>query len=359
MAHMPASYGLLLYLQPKTVAEKLGALQTQAGQQLPAEQRSILWQMRSICGTTRFDHGKIHDTFFVGMPKLRDSVPLTRSSVGLGTKDTFFYLATLLDVDKLAGLNQSTGSNPFAGWLRKAFDAASRNGVTADDWKAAFELELGSLGDWSGNGRWPSLILTLPVKDATRASKVVSALTSALDEDRVWTKTEKDGVQYFSVGWGLGNLIAVKPTIALSTKTLVAGLDPTWVGETMARSRQSSSEFAHSEPYKYAAGALPAPTNFFAYVDMPLLYSRMDASLRPLLLMGAAFMPAISDRLDVNKLPPPEVVTKHLTPIVSSQRYEGDGYLSESIGPITLNQAAIILGVPAVLWLGGHNLGRD
>jgi hypothetical protein len=51
-------------------------------------------------------------------------------------------------------------------------------------------------------------------------------------------------------------------------------------------------------------------------------------------------------------------VTKHLSPIVSSQRYDGDGYVAESMGPITLNQAAIGLGVPAVLWAIAHQQGR-
>jgi hypothetical protein len=267
-------------------------------------------------------------------------------------------LATLLNIDRLAGLNQPNVSALFAGWVHKVFDAASRNGVTAEDWKAAFELELGSLADWPPGARWPSLILTLPVKDATRATKLVSALTSAIDEDGIWTKTEKDGVHYFSVRWGLGNLIAARPTIAFSNKTLVAGLDPAWVEEAMARSQRSSSDFANSGSYKSAAREVSPPTNFFAYVDTALFYSRLDAALRPLLLMSAAFMPAISDHIDVNKLPAPEVVTKHLSPIVSSQRYEGDGYVSESIGPITLNQAVIILGVPAIFWLGGHNPSR-
>jgi hypothetical protein len=66
-----------------------------------------------------------------------------------------------------------------------------------------------------------------------------------------------------------------------------------------------------------------------------------------MLLMSAAFMPAISDYVDVGKLPPPEVVTKHLSPIVSSQRYDSDGYVTESTGPVTLN---IGLGLPAVVW---------
>ena len=69
-----------------------------------------------------------------------------------------------------------------------------------------------------------------------------------------------------------------------------------------------------------------------------------------MLLMAAAFMPAIARSVDLGKLPSPEVITKHLSPIVSSQRYDRNGYVAESLGPITLDQAAIslaILSVPA------------
>jgi hypothetical protein len=100
---------------------------------------------------------------------------------------------------------------------------------------------------------------------------------------------------------------------------------------------------------------VPPPTNAFVYVDTALLYTRLDAALRPMLLMSAAFMPAISDYVDVTKLPQPELVAKHLSPIVSSQRYDGEGYVTESVGPITLSEAAIGIGLPALLW----NAGRD
>jgi hypothetical protein len=90
---------------------------------------------------------------------------------------------------------------------------------------------------------------------------------------------------------------------------------------------------------------VPAPTNFFAYIDTQLLYSRLDASLRPMLLLAAAFIPAISSSVDLNKLPSPEVITKHLSPIVASQRYERDGYVAESVGPITFNQSVIGLAI--------------
>ncbi|HAK07368.1 MAG TPA: hypothetical protein DCO65_08925, partial [Spartobacteria bacterium] len=99
-----------------------------------------------------------------------------------------------------------------------------------------------------------------------------------------------------------------------------------------------------------AVRSVPAPTNFFTYVDVALLYGRLDTTLRPMLIMSAAFIPAIGDYVDVSKLPAPEIVTRHLSPIVSSQRYDRDGYVAESVGPITLNQATVGFGLAAAFW---------
>jgi hypothetical protein len=281
---------------------------------------------------------------FVGMPKTQSEQKLTRSSLALGTSETFLYLATLLNPDRLAGINQ--GGLPVGSWLQEVFDTAARAGVTVDDWKAAFDLELGSLADWPQSARWPSIITTLRVKDPTRANKVVNALTHAIDEDVPWTKTEKNGVLYFYMQ-SPASLFAITPTIALSKQVMIVGLDSVSVETAMSRSTKPSTGLADSAAYKSAARAVAAPTDAFVYIDTALLYSRLDAALRPMLLMSAAFMPAISDYVDVGKLPPPETVTKHLSPIVSSQRYDGDGYVTESTGPVTLE---IGLGLPAVAW---------
>src|SRR5207302_10397156 len=64
----------------------------------------------------------------------------------------------------------------------------------------------------------------------------------------------------------------------------------------------------------------------------------------PILQMSAAFVPGLSERLDPNKLPPTEVITKHLSPVVASQSYVDGGYRSESAGTITIGQAAIAAG---------------
>ena len=341
VSRRPSNYAVFFYLQPKTFAERLAALRAAVQSAAAAKQRSMLEKVRTISGVTRFENGKIHDLLFLGMPKLEQDVTLTRSSLTLGTKETFFYLSMLLNLgEKIDTLNQTAG---MGGAVQKLFQAFSDSGITADDWKAAFGMELGSLADWPSSAHWPSLLLTLPVKDMTKSGEIVEAATRA-DDNAIWTRTEKNGVRYFSMQ-SPASFIAVTPTIALSSRILIAGFNPVSVEEAVKRSEGTSSELADSQTYKAAERLLPAPTNFFAYVDSAFLYSRLDASLRPLLLMAAAFMPALTSSVDLSKLPSPEIITKHLSPIVSSQRYDRDGYVAESVGPITLDQSVIGLAI--------------
>ena len=341
-AHMPSSYAAFFYLQPKTFSERIAALRATIQSPVSPNERTILEKVRDISGATSFENGKIHDLLFLGIAELEEHAKITRSSLALGTKDTVFYLSMLLNVgQKFEALSQAAG---LGGATQKLFQTFSNSGITADDWKAAFGLELGSLADWPSSAHWPSLLLTLPVIDATKAGEIVEAITRG-EKDAIWTQTEKNGVRYFSMQ-SPASLIAVTPTIALSNRTLIAGFNPVSVEEAIKRSGGSaSSELSNSQTYKNAATSVPSPSNFFSYVDTALLYSRLDASLRPMLLLAAAFMPGITDYVNLGKLPAPEVITKHLSPIVSSQRYDRDGYVAESVGPLTLDQSAIGLAI--------------
>lgn len=335
LGHRPSNFAAFFYLQPKTFSERLAALRAAVRSSPVPGESTMLEKMRCVAGSTRFENGKIHDVLFLGMPNLEGNLSVTRSSLSLGTKETFLYLSILLNLgEKIETLNQAAA---FAG--NKIFQALANSGVSPEDWKAAFGIELQSLADWPSNAHWPSLLLTLPVTDATKAGKIVETLVRA-DEDSTWTQTTKDRVRYFSKQ-SAATLVAVTPTIALADRILIAGLNPVSVEEAMKRSMTGSKEFPDSQTYKAAERLLPPPTNFFAYIDTALLYSRLDASLRPMLLMASAFVPAVAGSIDATKLPSPEIITKHLSPIVSSQRYDHDGYMAESIGPVTLDQAAI------------------
>jgi len=353
ISRRPSNSVAFFYLQPKTFSQRLAALRAAVGSTPAPGEGTMLEKMRCITGSMQFENGKIHDVVFLGMPKLEHNTTLTRSSVSLGTKETFLYLTLLLNLgDKMDALNQAAA---FAG--TKIFQALSDSGITAADWRAAFGIELGSLADWPPSAHWPSLLVTLPVTDTAKAGKIVEALLRG-DEEATWTQTQKDGVRYFSKQ-SMASFVAITPTIALSDRILIAGLNPVSVEEAIKRGGSSSSELADSQTYKSAARLLPTPTNFFAYIDTALLYSRLDASLRPMFLMAAAFVPALAGSIDPAKLPAPEVITKHLSPIVSSQRYDRDGYVAESIGPITLDQLGIGLAILGSFWAPARQIGSS
>src|SRR5262249_16332866 len=152
IAHRPSTCAAFFYLQPKMFSDRLAALRAAVRSSPAPGDSTMLEKMRYIAGSTRFQNGQLHDVLFLGMPKLEQNITLTRSSVSLGTKETVFYLAMLLNLgERIDTLNQAAA---FAG--AKIFQALADSGVTADDWKTAFGLELGLLADWPSSAQWPS-----------------------------------------------------------------------------------------------------------------------------------------------------------------------------------------------------------
>ena len=123
------------------------------------------------------------------------------------------------------------------------------------------------------------------------------------------------------------------------------GSDAGAVETALSRVAQPAGELEKSAIFRDAAGQVPPAESAFNYVDTRLFYERADAAARPLLLMGAAFYPALAQTIDFSKLPAREAIAKHLSPIVMSQRYDDDGYVTESVGPVTFREATIGLAV--------------
>ena len=129
----------------------------------------------------------------------------------------------------------------------------------------------------------------------------------------------------------------------------------TSVDAAMQRATKPEAGLTDTEAFHKAESLVPTPTKFFAYVDPAQIYLRLDAAIRPFLFMGAMFSPA-AQTVDLSKVPPPEAITKHLSPIVASQRYVGNGYIAESVGPLTINQAGV--GVAVLGGLGAMTYHR-
>jgi hypothetical protein len=336
--HMPSNYAGLIYGRVDQLVEKMmPAAEKSAGS---VDRMAMVRQIRSFCGTTTFDGGKMRDRLFVGMPRIADLGNLTRGSLSIGTKDTFLYGASLLNLTKEMELAPQTATLGWLGGLQKITTALSASGITLEEWKSAFGPEMGLLGNWPPNSQWPSLFLTLPVKDFAKANRIVATMTTGNPGDMEWTHQEKEGVHYYSSA-SRAQLFSFSPTMAVSDRMLVAGAEPGSVEAAMKRSGTGASELAATRNFQTAERSVPTAHQAFAYVDPALIYTRIDATLRPLLIMGAAFMPGIADTVDLSKLPPADVITRHLSPIVMSQSYTGDGYVAESVGPVPLYQTIL------------------
>jgi hypothetical protein len=355
---MPSIYAALAFARIDRLVEKLMPLvdkETNGS----ADQLAAIRQIRSLCAATSFDGGKIRDTIFVGMPQLLDTGNLTRASLPIATKDTFLYAAGFLNLTKPVPLPGSSGALGWMGGLQKITSALSSNGITLEGWNRAFGSELSWVGDWPANSHWPALVATLPVKDPVMANKILTIITTANEDSAEWTHREKDGVRYFSTRSG-GQFFSLSPTIGLSDRMLVAGADAGSVEAAMKRSANGNSDLAASKNFLNAERTVPTARQAFTYIDPALIYTRVDATLRPMLFMSAAFLPGIAETVDLNKLPAPEIITRHLSPIVMSQSYDGDGYIAESVGPVTVYQTILGvggLGGAAALYYYGQTQG--
>ena len=232
--HMPASYAALVFGR---VAELVQKVAPAADESDTSEKLSMVHQIRSFGAAMAFDGGRMRDTVFVGMPKVADLGNLTRASLPIASKDTFFYAASVLDLRKEMEPGWQT---PGLGWLsglQKVTASLSKNGITLDEWKSAFGSEVGLIGSWGVNSQWPSIVAAMPVKDSAKANKIVTTFTASNSDDVHWTHQEKNGAHYYSSGAGLP-LFSLSPTIGLSDRILVLGPDSGSVEAAIKRSEE-------------------------------------------------------------------------------------------------------------------------
>ena len=342
MKQMPADYAWMFYLQPRQFAQKLAALRAQDGRRTTADQQTILERIQSFSHAMTFQGAKIKDIDFAAMPRLVDA-KLTRGPLAIASADTFLYFASLLNLEQqIEWIQRGSGGNPATPVLQQITTALATAGVTEDDWKTAFSNELSLVTDWPANTRIPTGVATLALRDSTRANKIVNAITAASG----WQSATRNNAQYYTAPTK-ANLLAISPTVAVTDRLIVFGLDPGSVDRAIQPA--DVQRLAATDKFEAAARLVPEPQQMFVYLDLATLYARLDSALRPILQMSAAFIPTLNKEMDIGKLPEPQVVTRHLSPVVASQSYIGSGYRSESVGTITVTQTA---GVAAMAWAG-------
>lgn len=338
--YLPKEYATSVFFDPRPFVEKLMPIVAMTGQGLPINQLDRLKAVRAVATTFGFDSGKMHETDFVAMPLMGAEKKFEQRLLEVAGADTFFYSVARISWSE--GMFSPTAAGAVglpAAWQQITASLKAR-GIAESDLQAAFGDELEIIGTWRADSRWPVLQASLPVKDPARARKLAEALTSVEIAGTEWTRSEKNGATYYSSQLA-GGILPLQIALAVSDQMMLAGSDTAEIETTLTRLPAPNGEFQKSAVFRDAAKQVPAAESAFNYIDTRLLVERADATIRPLLSMGAAVAPTLVNHIDPTKLPPTEAITKHLSPIVMSQRYEKEGYVTESLGPVTFRAAAV------------------
>ncbi len=343
---LPNEYGVMIFLDPRPFVEKLRPLLALTGQALPMNQLEGLRKVETVAAAFGLEHGKMRERDFVAMPQLGAAKKLTRPLLAAADGNTVFYSASQVHWSDNLLSPAAPAAAGLPALLQQFAAALNGRGISPVDLRQAFGPELELAGNWAAEAHWPTLLLTLPVTDPARARRIAEALTAVEIAEAPWTKTERDGVVFYNAQ-PFGGFVPLNPALAVSDKVMVAGSDLAAVEAALTRLAAPGGELQKSVVFRDAVAQVQEPGSAFSYVDTRLLFERVDAAARPLLLMGATFYPAMAKNFDLAKLPPADTIAKHLSPIVMSQHYEVEGYVTDSIGPVTLREATVGLAAAA------------
>ncbi len=350
LAKMPSSPATLIFARPRIFFDRIFALAAASGQTMDEEQLAEIRKIKAMGATTAIENGKLRDTLYSLAPgyKLRGG-PLQMSALPLTSPDTLLFYAAMLQLPEHAAPSAGAGaaSNPMGyAFLTPYLDQLKAHGLTLESFNAAFGHELALQLDWAAASNQPSLVLSLDVHDPAAAAKFVDGFVKSLPPDVNWDLAKADGLTFRSVA--IPNVNFVTPTLTLTDKHLILGLSNAGVRAAAAHEKAGGPNFTASETYKTAAATVGKPNVATTYIDTKPLFERTYAMLKPFALFGAAFAgPQVNDYADLSKLPDGEAISKHLSPIILSEKSDDQGILLESVGPVTFIQATAGVGVIA------------
>ena len=347
-AKLPASHATLIFARAQPFVSRLFALATASGQPVDPEQRAEAEKVKALGATTRIENGKLRDTVYVLAPGHKPApASLAMSALPLTTVDTLFFATGIINLPEHLNLPADpSGASSATGGLAALRDLGAMleaHGLKLADLRAAFGNEAALQIDWPANSAQPKVVSDLDVRDATTASKFVDNLTNTLSAEGGWQAAQADGLTFHTLA--SPGMSFVNPTLTLTPKHLILGLNPPEVHDAARRETASQPNFTGSDPYKTAVALVGKPNMAFAYLDARAFFERTYGALKPLAMLGTAFMfPQAGDYVDLSKLPEAETISKHLAPTVFAEVGDDQGVLWESVGSFTFGEAAVVVG---------------
>jgi hypothetical protein len=328
---------LLLFSQPQSALETLLEIGSSLGAQPIPQHVEQLRKVEAVGATTKLDDANLRDSIFVLRRNPPDAGSLKHAAIKFTSPETAAYFDFASDFRQIL----TAASNAIAsGGLSTADLQSTRLPQLIPE---AFGPDCAVALSWPPERMRPSGLIALQIRDQAKAEESVQEMLALLPEASV---TETEGIRLFSFP-SLQSALA-NPAFALSEGFLVIADDPSNLSNSLQTSRTGET-LEKSPIFSAALPAYKTANEVFGFADSKMLFERGFPILRPIIVFAAAVIPGASDIIDGSKLPETPSIAKHLSPIVYYQRRIPEGYVVESSGPITMNQA-VLLGAMAGAW---------
>ncbi len=345
LKRMPRDGELMVFLQPRAFLARIEPMLKANGQGSEA-QLAELKKIEAVTFATKMEGAQMHDTMFVLHAGASKGEPLAQGALALSSTDTLlfydgrFQMPAALDPAQNPTLAPvaALGGDWFA-WMQNIVKALGGSGG-----------ELGVQIDLAGGTLQPGFLLTVETRDVATAERLAAAVAGSPADAGSWERGSAEGAPTFTLKMPLIAAVAT-PVMTVNGKFVLLALNPESLKSAIDRRKVGSPNLAKTERFRGAEKRVVKPSEAFGYVDARALFEQIYATAQFPLMVWMMASPEAGKVVDAKKLPPVEVIAKHLGPMVYSQAAVENGTLAESVGPVTFLQVLVgIVGGGAAMY---------
>jgi hypothetical protein len=300
---------------------------------------------QAIIASTTIEGSRLRDRIFTWTGVNEGSEPLKSEGLGVTSANTIGYLVSRLELSGIWRLsNQFSGDWPLAAALRDYIGETRSFGIEPQDLDHLVSgIEIVVDRDPDSESLVSAALLEIP--DRTKFQQMI---------DRIMREKLPDSCRPASIAGVPGYIVSPNENASivfgLLGQKLVIAWDESIFAEIVRRLRTKDPGLEQNDQFKEMERLVATPSDLFLYIDARAVFERFYDATRPMLIFGAALIPALNRYVDAIALPETDTITKHLSPIVLSRHRVANGFIDESVGPLTAYEASAfaIAGATAV-----------
>jgi hypothetical protein len=307
---------------------------------------------QALIASTTIEGSRLRDTVFTWTGNSENTGALSREGFAATSANTIGYLVSRLKLSGFWRLSDKFSRDwPFAATLRDYIGEARSFGIEPQDLdRLVSGIEIVVDRD-PGSG---SLVTTalLDVADRTKFQQVIDRIVREKLPDSCRPATIAETSAYIASPNENASIV-----FGLVGEKLVVTWDQSIFAEIVRRLRTKDPGLEQSNQFKEMERLVATPSDLFLYIDARAGFEGFYDASRPMLIFGAALIPSLNRYVDAMALPETDAIAKHLSPIVLSRHHVANGFIDESVGPLTAYEASAfaIGGATAVGLLHQNN----